>query len=387
MKYKIFIVFILISLSLSSQIVLFSDFENGNVELLSLDNHENKIIFRPSLKNEFNTTRCWFNFGITGFDTTRPLIIECIYILDFIAPEYPVYSYDQKTWHRLKANKTDSSKIVKYKFTKDTVYFAAGYPYTYSDVLFFVDSIASSPYIDTNTLVISEGNRKVPMFIIQDTSQRPTDLVWIIGRQHAFETTMNYTLEGMIDFLISDNEKAVNIRKKTVFYVVPMMDVDNVATGASGRMQRPVDFNRDWSINPYWKAVKEVQQKIKETNKMYNYRIFLDVHSTYPGAERPIFGIFNEYKSKEKEYKKMKTFFKLFYKNTKYNLNEISGKMEINYSDTYNAGVIIPEIKVSDFSCTIECDWGINHNGNPLTIEELKKVGRFISETLCDYLY
>ena len=387
MKRISLFIFLLSFLSnINAQVSVFSDFENGNVEFIAYDSVLNKIIIEPSLENKINTTKCWFYFGITNYDTTQHLTIEYYYTAHVIAPKNPVYSYDKKKWFRLEANYSEiRAKNVKHKFLKDTVYFAAGYPYSYSKVLYFVDSISQNPYIDTTTLVFSENRRRVPMFVVKDTSETPTDLIWIIGRQHAFETTMNYVLEGIVNFLISDNEKAVKLRKNTIIYVVPMMDVDNVVLGASGRMQKPIDFNRDWSEKPHWNAVKMVQQKIYQTSQLYNYRLFFDVHSTFPGATKPIFGFFNEYYKGTDGYNNLRTFLKIFKKNAGYNLDEISGNMNENYADAYSCGIVDTAINVADFATTIECDWTTNHNSKSLTIMELKNVGRLIGETICDY--
>lgn len=387
MRHFLILIFFVFSFSLHSQISVFADFENGNVEYISSDTIKNSLTFKPSLETDLNTTRCWFYFGITGHDTSRVLTIDYQYVSSVIAPENPVYSYNQKDWYRLEAYYgTGRTKQVKFKFENDTIYFATGYPYNYTDVLNFVDSIAENQYIDTSTLVISEGGRRVPMFVIQDKNEKPEDLVWIIGRQHAFETTMNYTLEGMVKFWISDDDKAVEMRENTLIYVVPMMDVDNVFIGASGRMQKPVDFNRDWSKNPHWKAVRKTQELIKETSQKYNYRVFLDVHSTYPGTTKPRFGLFNEYENDEKEYRNLRKFFRLYNKNAGYNLDEIEGNMKEKYSDAYSNRMIDSTIFVTDFVSTVECDWTFNHNNEPLTRKELRKVGKLIAESLCDYL-
>ena len=387
MKHKLLIISLLFSINANAQISVFSDFENGNIDFISYDSILNKITFKPALKNEFNTTRCWFYFGITGYDTTKNLTIANYYSARVVAPEYPVFSYDKKHWERLKSHQREyGSKKVIHKFSGDTVYFAAGYPYTYSEAINFVDEISQNKYIDTMTLTYSEGGLRVPMFIIQDKNENPTNLIWITGRQHAFETTMSFVLEEMIYFLISDNKKAKKLRKNTIIYVVPMMDVDNVKLGASGRMQKPIDFNRDWSESPHWKAVREVQKMIKKTSQIYNYSLFFDVHSTFPGATKPIFGLFNEYSKNSKEYSNLRTFLELFYKNANYELDEISGDMNQNYSDAYSAGIIDSTINVTEFSTTIECDWTINHNNKPLTINELRNVGKLFGVTICDYM-
>ena len=40
-------------------------------------------------------------------------------------------------------------------------------------------------------------------------------MIWIIGRQHAFESTLNYVLEGMVDYFTS-NEKLTDNELKVL---------------------------------------------------------------------------------------------------------------------------------------------------------------------------
>jgi hypothetical protein len=366
-----------------AQIQVFSDFENGNVEVINIDNVNNSIIFKPALKTPQNITRCWFYFGITGYDTSKTLNLCDNFIFNVIAPENPVFSYDKKNWQRLTCDSAnDFFKFYSHKFNLDTVYFATGYPYTYSQVVNYVDSLAQTPYIDTFTLTFSEAGRRVPMFTIRNKNTSQQNLIWIIGRQHAFETTLNYVLEGMVNFFTSDDKIAKKLQDNTIIYIVPMMDVDNVFIGASGRMQKPIDFNRDWAVKSHWNAVKAVKDSIYNTSKIYNYQIFLDIHSSYPGAKKPIFGMFNSYPKNSKEYKNLKHFFKTFKKTSNYDLIEIKGNMKKNYADVYSSGIINEEIKTSLFSSTMECDWNYNFNNKPFTKTELRNIGYLIAKSL-----
>jgi hypothetical protein len=371
-----------------AQIQVFSDFENGNVEVINIDNVNNSIIFKPALKTPQNITRCWFYFGITGYDTSKTLNLCDNFIFNVIAPENPVFSYDKKNWQRLTCDSANEAfKFYSHKFNLDTVYFATGYPYTYSQVVNYVDSLAQTPYIDTFTLTFSEAGRRVPMFTIRNKNTSQQNLIWIIGRQHAFETTLNYVIEGMVNFFTSDDKIAKKSQDNTIIYIVPMMDVDNVFIGASGRMQKPIDFNRDWSTKSHWNAIKAVKDSIYNTSKIYNYQIFLDIHSSYPGAKKPIFGMFNSYPKNSKEYKNLKHFFKTFKKTSNYDLIEIKGNMKKNYADVYSSGIINEEIKTSLFSSTMECDWNYNFNNKPFTKTELRNIGYLIAKSLAIEIY
>jgi len=387
MTKLIFFFLFLCPLIIKSQINIFSDFENGNVEVISVDNSNNKIVFKPSLIDKKNTTRCWFYFAITNFDTTKVLRFEEQFSNYFTVPNYPVYSFDNKNWKRLRADTMTENTIYYFgKFNTDTLWFATGYPYTYSKLISYVDSISNNQFVDSSTLVYSENGLKIPILNINNPKTKKKDMIWIIGRQHAFETTLNYVIEGMIEYFVSDDYYAKKLRRKTSVYIVPMMDVDNVFQGASGRMQNPIDFNRDWNLNPYWKAVNSVQNKIKETNELYNYRVFLDVHSTYPGTTKPLFGLFNEYNSDQLDYYRLKKYFKIFKKTNGFSLVEIRGNTSKNFADAYSMGIRDKSVAVSDFASTVECDWNINNNGNDLTREELKRNGYLIAKALCIYL-
>ncbi|MEA3450384.1 MAG: M14-type cytosolic carboxypeptidase, partial [Bacteroidota bacterium] len=387
MKRTLFLLLLVCPLMIKSQIKIFSDFENGNTEIISVDDTNNRVFFKPALINTQNTTRCWFYFGITNFDTTKILQIEEQFTKYYIAPNYPVFSFDNKNWKRLKVDSmVGNKKYYSGKFNADTLWFATGYPYTYSKMMKFVDSVSANKYIDTSTLVYSEKGLRVPILEIKKNKSKIKNMIWIIGRQHAFETTLNIVIEGMIEYFVSDEYYARKLREKTVVYIVPMMDVDNVYSGASGRMQMPVDFNRDWNLNPHWNAVKSVQHKIKETNKLYNYRIFLDVHSTYPGTSKPLFGLFNEYKIEQAEYFRLKKYLDIYKKTAGFNLVEIKGNTSNFFADAYSMGIRDKSVAVSDFSTTFECDWNINNNGNDLTRKELKRNGYLIAEALCVYL-
>lgn len=382
-----YLIFIFSGIISYSQITVFSNFENGNIELISTNDSNNCLEFKPALVNDSNTTRCWFYFGITGFDNSKLLKFEQQYDNYFTAPNYPVYSFDNKNWNRLLVDSMENSK--KYfsgKFNTDTLWLATGYPYTYSKMMNYLDSISLNSIVDTFTLTYSEAGLRVPYLEIKNPNTKIKNMIWIIGRQHAFETTMNYVLEGMMEYFLSDEKFAVKFRKKNIIYLVPMMDVDNVFIGASGRMQTPVDFNRDWSISPYWKAINAVQKKIQQTNQLYKYRVFLDVHSTYPGTIRPLFGMYNEYSINQKGSKNLKKYLKIFYENANFYLYEIKGSPNDYFADVYNMGIRKSDVMVSEFATTIECDWNINNNGNDLTISELKKNGYLIAKSLCEYL-
>jgi murein tripeptide amidase MpaA len=50
----------------------------------------------------------------------------------------------------------------------------------------------------------------------------------ITARVHPGETQASFALEGMVNFILSDHQKAKEIRKNMIVYVVPMLNPDGV---------------------------------------------------------------------------------------------------------------------------------------------------------------
>lgn len=392
MKFFIstFFIFFLFS-NVFSQIKVEADFEGGNVEVLSIADSTNTITIMPALNTDKNTTRCWFYFKVYDFDKEKPLNVEIRYVNKVMAPEYPVFSYDKKTWTKIKASYVYPKKIISKKFEQDTVYFATGFPYVYSDVLSYTEKIKDNKNVKIETLCKSEGGRKVPKYTIGEGKNK--DLVWIIARQHAFESMSNFVVEGFVNYMISDDSLAVEFRKKSNLHIVPMMDVDNVAIGASGRMQYPKDFNRDWNPESNWKAVKEVKKQIDETSKKNKYRVFIDIHSTFPGATYPIFCYFNMYSGLE-NYKNLTTYWDYYQEFAKIRPSELC-ETKFNkgsiLADEYNSNIEpekngIPRFEDIEISFTHECDWNNRPDGKPWTMENLREMGRDMAKATCLYI-
>ncbi len=369
---------------LFSQIRIDADFEGANIQIIRINNEKNEIIFRPELKRN-QTTRCWFFFKIWNFSKNKPLKLIEVNDRKKLIPTYAVYSYDKIHWSKTQAQ-TMSDHIVNYSiptYQYDTIYFATGYPYTYSDLNNFISSIASNGYLDTTILTISEQGIPVPLLVITDTSQKQDkDLVWIIARQHAFEAPSSYCTEGIINFFISNDPLAVKFRKNAIVYIVPMVDVDNVYSGASGRMQKPRDFNRDWDNNPTWKAVQEIIKLMQTTSEVYDFRIFIDIHATFPGTETPVFAYFNLYDINTSHYHNLHNFWLTFASISPIIPSEVSDFSEENYADRY----VATRFPYIDFATTVECDWNKTDNGREWTPELWRKSGENIARTIAVYL-
>jgi hypothetical protein len=84
--------------------------------------------------------------------------------------------------------------------------------------------------------------------------------------------------DGLARWLVSSDPQAIELRAKAVLNLVPIMDVDNVMLGGSGKDQQPIDLNRDWRSTPHWNAVREVIGAIDSLATVESYDLFFDSH-------------------------------------------------------------------------------------------------------------
>jgi murein tripeptide amidase MpaA len=96
------------------------------------------------------------------------------------------------------------------------------------------------------TLGYSLSGLEIPLLHVTDhgVSGSGKKSVVITGRIHPGESNSSLTLKGFIDFLCSDNAKAIEMRKMSNFYIIPMINPDGVVLGNSRCSASGSDLNR-----------------------------------------------------------------------------------------------------------------------------------------------
>lgn len=374
MKIFITIAFISVINYSYSQINFKKDFENGNGKLISYDKQKNTIIFKAE-NDSVNTENVWFYFNVAGYRTDTILTFKEIFHKDIETPNNPVYSHDNKNFFHSFSYKHDTISTFFIKYPSENIFVASGLPYTDSDFKKFLGSINNNKYLKTDTL-----NNGATLLTISDFSKNNNkQLIWVIARQHAFESISSIATQGFINYLLNgDYDK--QILKKYIFKIVPITDINSVEKGMSGRMQLPRDFNRDWN-NPQTETIKQIENEIKNSAENNNYKYFIDFHGTFPGGlgtNDTEFCLVHQNKRQRNN---------LEYFVNKLINNRMDSDIFIDFGINNNAMTAdtwhdrnFPEI---EFATTVELNW-YNFDKGPISFDQYLEMGATIARTLIE---
>ena len=252
----------------------------GNAEILSVDESSASIRIRPELKLG-SPHRGWFAFRMDGVQSGRLYTITVVEN-DWAGPYY--FSCDGEKWFHFADYEQTSETDITFRqtFDADRVFVAMMPPYREEHLERLLDDIKDHPDVDISTLWTSEEGRDGTLIQITDDGGTANKRqLWFIARTHAFEAVASWVAEGLIRWALSDVPEAVALRGSAVISIVPVMDLDAVHAGSSGKYRPSVDFNRGWCDAPIWKAQKAV---VNAMSKAPAVDVFLDLHG--PGGNR-----------------------------------------------------------------------------------------------------
>lgn len=103
--------------------------------------------------------------------------------------------------------------------------------YTYTDLEQFIASLPEHPHLKREVLGKSDRGRNHWELTITDPSVARGEkrVIFWHAREHAYETFSSFAMESLIPFLLSD--ASADYRRRNVFVLHPMTNVDGVASG------------------------------------------------------------------------------------------------------------------------------------------------------------
>lgn len=182
------------------------------------------------------TWRSWWYVRMDNAATHTPTTVT-LKNSGWIYYYLPIYSYDQKTWHRFDESEVTRNQnnelVVRKQYAQPTVWIARFYPYTFSDLESYLQRIAGSPFLEIQVPGYSQNGR--PLYLLKLTDPNSPvatkKRIFIHARTHPAETPPSFLLEGLINSLLSGSSAAATLLANTEFYIFPMHNVDGVIAG------------------------------------------------------------------------------------------------------------------------------------------------------------
>lgn len=255
-----------------------TDFEGGNAgktEWIAKD-HLRVAVQGESDQNKRNRAPNWFYFRVDGV-AGRELTIDIGDLYgeyNFVAHKgeryrnnRPVYSYDNREWTNFETAdwlQQDSTMRLRLRATGRSVWIARQPPYTTAHLATLLDGISKQPHLHRETVGETVDGRPMQLVTITDpkSAEAGKKVIWVMARQHSWESGTSWVAEGMLRFLVSNSAAAKHIRQSAIFKIFPMADPDGVARGGVRFNKHGYDLNRNWdTVDP--KAMPEITSQRK----------------------------------------------------------------------------------------------------------------------------
>ena len=163
----------------------------------------------------------------------------------------PLFSYDLRAWQPFDVMDWDEKNIraiLRFRPARDRIWIAHIQPYTTRDLQRLLDSITTCPDARVEVIGKSAQGRDLRLLTVTNFARPDAGkkVVWLIARQHSWETGGSFVAEGAIRFVLSDDPEARRLRDRVIFKFIPMADPDGVVRGGVRFNANGYDVNRHW---------------------------------------------------------------------------------------------------------------------------------------------
>lgn len=307
MKSALMLFFITCASPALADLRVSTGFEGGSATVDSIDEGKREIHIRPG-GDPARGWPCWWFVRIDGIgkgeaatlvlrgserparnngqDTGKPLSPG------WAMPAAAAISEDGVTWRHTELGKRATDHIAYPLVGGDgPLWVAWGPPFTSreTDSLIAAAEKRSPQLVGGFELAKTREGRPVRGLRIVSGAGERKPVVWIQARQHAWESGSSWVARGFVDWVLGEEGEAVRLRESAEIRVIPIMDVDRVATGDGGKESDPRDHNRDWTDSPHYPEVEATQKKLLAFASENRLAVFLDLHNPSANDRRPFF--------------------------------------------------------------------------------------------------
>ena len=292
-------------------IAVSSNFEGasvGKIETVS-PTHLRCAVVGQSDREHRNRQADWYYFRLDHLPRT-PVTIDLVDLAgeyNYRAPAYsvtqgtrPVFSYDQVNWQHFRDDQVnwdakEPHLTLTFTAESDHIWIAHVPPYTNKDLAALLDEFKRSTFLERRSVGRTVDGREMPLLTITNPKAPETNkkVIWLMFRQHAWETGSSWVGEGAIRFLLSNDARAVRICDRVIVKIFPMADPDGVAHGAVRFNRNGYDLNRNWDVLDPAKMPEITAQRqaiLEWVDRGGRLDFFLSLHNTESGEylESPV---------------------------------------------------------------------------------------------------
>lgn len=221
--------------------------------------NENEVYLRQEIRD---TTEWWFYWNFGAVSDCDAEVTFNFTNGDVIGNFGPAISRDLTEWKYDKENSFISHHAFKYKLTANKpVYFAFAAPYQVKDFEKFVKEVSG---LKKEYLTVTNGGRNQLFYTFGNEKSNKGFL--IAARHHACESVASFVLEGLVKYLV-ENENSVT--RDMRLDIIPFVDIDGVENGDQGKSREPHDHNRDYLEEPLYSTIKAIYGLYENRNLVF----------------------------------------------------------------------------------------------------------------------
>jgi Zinc carboxypeptidase/Cytosolic carboxypeptidase N-terminal domain len=247
---------------LVATITIHTDFEGGslgNIEKVS-ETHFRLAVKGESDQDHRNRQANWYYFRV---DNASSELIT----LDIVnlPGEYnyqpnrgaitkdtpPVISYDCVHWKHVTTFEYDATEPklrLSIKPSGSRFWIAHCPPYTNQNLAKLLDEIRHDPDFQERIIGKTAEGRDLRLWTITHGESKTKPTIWLMFRQHSWETGSSWAGEGAIRMLLANNPESRKLRDQVIWQIFPLCDPDGVARGGVRFNVHGFDLNRNWDI-------------------------------------------------------------------------------------------------------------------------------------------
>ena len=201
----------------------------------------------------------------------------------------PVISFDGVHWEHIKTFEydPDEPKLVLHVQPRGSRFWIAHCPpYTNETLEKLREEIRGNPDFREEVIGKTVGKRPLVLWTIAHGSAKGRPTIWLMFRQHSWESGSSWAGEGAVRTLLAPGEEGARLRDQAVWKIFPLCDPDGVARGGVRFNANGYDLNRNWDVTDPIKMPEitaqrsAVAQWLKSGHKI---DLFLSLHNTETG--------------------------------------------------------------------------------------------------------